>query len=99
MQPLNSAGESRRNFIMGTAAAGIAAAFPALVSSAQNAGNARRIDVHHHFEPDVFVAYRRAHNQGAAKLGRRQNQRRFNQLAAPQRYELLSILKPFETWL
>src|SRR5438105_14901776 len=64
MEGLNSARESRRNFMIGTAAAGIAAVFPAFVRSPQNTGNPRRIDVHHHFEPDVFVAYRRAHNQG-----------------------------------
>src|SRR5262245_23480722 len=64
MEDLNSDGESRRNFMIESAAAGLAAFFPALVSSAQNAGNPRRIDVHHHFEPDVFVAYRRTHNQG-----------------------------------
>jgi 6-methylsalicylate decarboxylase len=64
MRDMNSARESRRNFMIGTAAAGVATVFPAFVSSAQNAGNPRRIDVHHHFEPDVFVAYRRAHNQG-----------------------------------
>src|SRR5262245_53397024 len=55
---------SRRNFVIGTATAGVAALFPAFRSSAQNAANPRRIDVHHHFEPDVFVTYRRAHNQG-----------------------------------
>ena len=60
--------ESRRNFMIGTAAAGIAALFPAFRSSAQNAANARRIDVHHHFEPDTFFAYRRAHNQGGANV-------------------------------
>jgi 6-methylsalicylate decarboxylase len=58
--------ESRRNFIAGTAAAGLAALFPVRRSSAQNPANPRRIDVHHHFEPDVYVSYRKAHSQGGA---------------------------------
>ncbi len=66
MDSRDSVRESRRNFVIGTAAAGVAALFPALRSSAQSGANPRRIDVHHHFEPDVFVAYRRAHNQGGA---------------------------------
>jgi hypothetical protein len=60
--------QSRRKFVIGTAAAGVAALFPALRSSAQNAQSPRRIDVHHHFEPDVFFAYRRAHNQDEGGL-------------------------------
>jgi predicted TIM-barrel fold metal-dependent hydrolase len=64
MHSTDAARSSRRNFVIGTAAAGVAALFPSLRSSAQNNANARRIDVHHHFEPDVYVAYRRAHNQG-----------------------------------
>jgi hypothetical protein len=69
MKDVNSAGESRRNFIIGTAAAGVTALFPSFVSPAQNTVNPRRIDVHHHFEPEVFVAYRRAHNQGGPNAG------------------------------
>jgi 6-methylsalicylate decarboxylase len=64
MERMNPELESRRNFMMGTAALGLSVAFPALISSAQNTGNPRRIDVHHHFEPDAFVTYRRTHNQG-----------------------------------
>ena len=64
MNSNDSVRESRRNFVIGTAALGLAALFPAFRSSAQNAPNARRIDVHHHFEPDVYVSYRKAHNQG-----------------------------------
>ncbi len=41
----------------------MAALFPSLISAAQNAGgnNPRRIDVHHHFIPDAYAAYQRAH--------------------------------------
>jgi predicted TIM-barrel fold metal-dependent hydrolase len=64
MDSRDSARESRRNFVIGAAGLGVAALFPALRSSAQNAGNPRRIDVHHHFEPEVYLTYRRTHNVG-----------------------------------
>lgn len=63
--PVVDAGRpSRRDFVVATAAASVAALFPSFRASAQNTANPRRIDVHHHFEPDAFVAYRRAYNQG-----------------------------------
>src|SRR5437764_11984684 len=65
MNLMDSGRPSRRTFVVGTAAAGVAALFPALRSSAQNNANPRRVDVHHHFEPDVYFKYRRAHNNGA----------------------------------
>jgi hypothetical protein len=64
MNSTDTARPSRRNFVIGAAAAGMATLFPSLRSSAQNNANPWRIDVHHHFEPDVYVAYRRSHNQG-----------------------------------
>jgi 6-methylsalicylate decarboxylase len=59
MDPLST---SRRSFVAGAAAAGVAALFPNLMSGAQGGGNnPRRIDVHHHFTPEPYVAYQRAH--------------------------------------
>jgi hypothetical protein len=53
---------SRRDFIAGAAVAGAAASlFPLLSSAAQSGNNPRRIDVHHHFLPEVYLAYQRAH--------------------------------------
>jgi hypothetical protein len=67
MEPMD---KSRRSFIAGSAAVGIASLFPSLVSSAQNAGgnNPRRIDVHHHFTPAPYVAFQKAHNQGPENI-------------------------------
>src|SRR5262245_7865271 len=67
---MESMDKSRRNFIAGTAAVGLASLFPSLVSSAQNAGsnNPRRIDVHHHFTPPPYIAFEKAHNQGGDNI-------------------------------
>lgn len=55
---------SRRHFVIGSAAAGTAALFPALHAAAQRAGGSpRRIDVHHHFTPEPYNAFRRKYDQ------------------------------------
>ena len=77
MDPLSA---SRRSFVAGAAAAGVAALFPNLVSGAQGDGNnPRRIDVHHHFTPEAYLAYQRAHPEagggGLAPAGGRGGQR------------------------
>src|SRR5262245_61550740 len=63
MDPISS---SRRNFIAGATALGVTSLFPAFASSEQNsrAGNPRRLDVHHHFIPDSYAAFQKAHGQG-----------------------------------
>jgi len=67
MEFMNPLSASRRNFIAGAATIGAAALFPHLSSATQNAGNnPRRIDVHHHFLPEVFLAYQRAHPEAGA---------------------------------
>ena len=59
--------QTRRNFVADAAALGAAALFPALRSAAQTgSNNPRRIDVHHHFVPDAYLAFERAYNQGGA---------------------------------
>jgi len=57
---------SRREFLAGFAdtSAGLALAGRL---GAQNQGT-RRIDVHHHFVPDVYFAYQRRHNPAAVNL-------------------------------
>jgi predicted TIM-barrel fold metal-dependent hydrolase len=80
MEPLDRSLTSRRSFVAGAAAAGAAALFPNLASGAQNAGNnPRRIDVHHHFTPEPYVAYTRAHPEagggGGPAAGARGGQR------------------------
>jgi 6-methylsalicylate decarboxylase len=61
---------SRRGFLGGIAAIGAGVlAFPDQ-SSAQGA-NPRRIDVHHHFVPDVYTAYEAAHATGRGGKGGR----------------------------
>jgi hypothetical protein len=57
----------------GAAAAGAAALFPRLVSGVQNANNPRRIDVHHHFIPEAYTAYQRAHPEVGGGGGQRGN--------------------------
>src|SRR5436309_14071321 len=62
MQPMDPFSTSRRSFVAGAAATGVAALFPSLVSGAQAGGNnPRRIDVHHHFTPQAYLDYQRAH--------------------------------------
>lgn len=70
MNPMDPVSTSRRNFVAGAAAVGVASLFPSLLSSAQNAGsnNPRRIDVHHHFIPAPYLAFERAHNQGGGNV-------------------------------
>src|SRR5262245_58707808 len=71
MESMDPVQTTRRNFIAGAAAAGVAALFPNLVSAVQNASgnNPRRIDVHHHFTPDVYLAYQRAHPEAGGGGG------------------------------
>lgn len=65
MKSMDPVSPSRRKFMAGAAAAGVASLLPSCASSAQNAaGNPRRIDVHHHFLPEVYTAFEKAHDQG-----------------------------------
>ena len=55
---------TRRNFLTVVGAAGTLATLSSLRSVAQTpAGNPRRIDVHHHFVPDVYLAFEKAHDR------------------------------------
>jgi len=54
---------SRRSFLNGLAALGIAALVPGKRSSAQTDASPRRIDVHHHFQNQVYLDFLKAHNQ------------------------------------
>src|SRR5256885_16798900 len=70
MERIDPVSTSRRSFVAGAAAAGVAALFPNLVSGAQAGGNnARRIDVHHHFTPQVYLDYQRAHPEATGGGG------------------------------
>src|SRR5262245_52557344 len=70
MEPIDPLSTSRRSFVAGAAAAGVAALFPSLTSGAQGGGNnPRRIDVHHHFTPEVYLAYTRAHPEAGGGGG------------------------------
>jgi len=53
---------TRRAFAGSAAAAGIAALFPWIKSTAQTGNNPRRIDVHHHFVPPAYAAFAKANN-------------------------------------
>ena len=53
-------GQSRRAFLGGLAALSLSG----LPSAAQPAADPRRIDVHHHFTPPVYLDFLKAHNQG-----------------------------------
>jgi predicted TIM-barrel fold metal-dependent hydrolase len=58
---------TRRSFVAGAMAFGATALLPALRAATQTGTNSpRRIDVHHHFVPDAYLAFQRAHNQGGA---------------------------------
>ena len=53
---------SRRSLLTAGAAIGLAGLFPNLMRAASGAGlDPRRIDVHHHFQPDSYLAYAQAH--------------------------------------
>src|ERR1700674_574392 len=60
---------SRRSFLTGLAALGTAALLygdgPAGRLAAQTGANPRRIDVHHHFRPQVWNDFLKAHNQNS----------------------------------
>src|SRR5262245_4490305 len=55
---------TRRDVLTSLAAAGSAALFPNLAVAQRGADNTRRIDVHHHFTPDVYTAYQAATGRG-----------------------------------
>ena len=60
---------SRRHFVVGSAVASAAALFPGLHAAAQSTGGGpRRIDVHHHFTPEAYNAFRRKYNQGGTQV-------------------------------
>jgi len=60
---------SRRDLLLASAAVGATALFPKLRAAAQSAGrDPRRIDVHHHFTPEPYNAFRRQYNQGGAPV-------------------------------
>jgi len=54
---------SRRNFLAGLASLGAAALITGECSVAQTGESPRRIDVHHHFKPQVYADFLKAHNQ------------------------------------
>lgn len=57
-----SCSPSRRSFLTGIAALGAASLLPGELHAAQSGGNPRRIDMHHHFKPQVWTDYLKAHN-------------------------------------
>ena len=61
---------SRRVFLGGIGAAGLASLFPRFSVEAQG-GGPRRIDVHHHFTPPAYQEYTRTYNAGALGAGGR----------------------------
>jgi predicted TIM-barrel fold metal-dependent hydrolase len=60
---------SRRAFLGGIGAAGLASLFPRFAEA--QGGGPRRIDVHHHFTPPAYLEYTRTYNVGAAGAGGR----------------------------
>ncbi len=54
----------RRNFLAVVSAIGAGAFFSGAPFSAWAAGNPGRIDIHHHFQPDVYYAFQRAYGKG-----------------------------------
>jgi predicted TIM-barrel fold metal-dependent hydrolase len=60
---------SRRVFLGGMGAAGVAALFPRFNVEAQG-GGPRRIDVHHHFTPPAYLEYTRTYNGNGGGAGR-----------------------------
>jgi predicted TIM-barrel fold metal-dependent hydrolase len=59
---------SRRVFVGGIAAAGVAALFPRFNTEAQ--AGPRRIDVHHHFTPPAYLEYTKIYNGPGVAAGR-----------------------------
>jgi predicted TIM-barrel fold metal-dependent hydrolase len=55
---------SRRKFLGGMAAVGASLLISGGYSWAQKTAGPRRIDVHHHFIPEAYLAFQRAHNRG-----------------------------------
>src|SRR5712692_6766137 len=59
-----SAHPSRRELLTGLTVLGAGALFPWAQSLAQNGGNPRRIDVHHHFTSPAYLEFTRKYGQG-----------------------------------
>lgn len=55
---------SRRNFLGAVSAIGAGALFSSHSMAAWAAADPGRIDIHHHFQPDIYFAFQRAHNVG-----------------------------------
>jgi len=66
----HSSQPSRRELLTGLTVLGAGALFPWTQSLAQNGGNPRRIDVHHHFTSPGYVEFTRKHGQGGGGRGR-----------------------------
>ena len=58
---------SRRNFLGTIAGAGISLVLAGEQTSAQNGAPTRRIDVHHHFVPDSYLAFATSHMSAVAR--------------------------------
>jgi predicted TIM-barrel fold metal-dependent hydrolase len=56
---------SRRDFIIRLAALGAGTSVMPRWSTTQSADNTRRIDVHHHFIPEAYLAFLKAHNRNS----------------------------------
>ena len=59
---------SRRSFLGGMAALGASWLIIGGRSVAQAAAGPRRIDVHHHFIPEAYQAFQKAHNRGGGNI-------------------------------
>src|ERR1700686_770110 len=55
---------SRRDFLGALSAIGAGAFFSGPPMAAWAAAKPGRIDIHHHFQPDIYYAFQRAHNVG-----------------------------------
>ena len=59
---------SRRGFLGVVSSVGVGAFFCGHPLSAWAAGNPGRIDIHHHFIPDVYYEFQKAHGRGGDKI-------------------------------
>jgi 6-methylsalicylate decarboxylase len=57
-------GQTRRSILSGLAALGVGILINETQSIAQPGANPRRLDVHHHFTPNAYLEFLKAHNQG-----------------------------------
>ena len=58
---------SRRNFLAALSALGAGVILAKYPFPARAAANPGRIDIHHHFQPDVYFAFQKAHGKGFDK--------------------------------